>query len=467
MHQFTATYTDQYQLTMAEVYFLKNRHEEPAVFDYFYRKNPFTGGYALFTGLENLLDILEDFHFSSKDIDFLHRIGMNDDFLEFLKTFKFRGNITSVKEGEVVFPTEPLLSAEGNILEVQLIETVLLNILNFESLIATKASRIRHAAGKRTLIDFGLRRAQATGAYFGSRAAYIGGFNATSNVKAGKDFDIPVSGTMAHAFIQSYDDELSAFRDFAEKRPDDCVLLVDTYDTLLSGLPNAVTVAKEMEAKGKKLKGIRLDSGDLAYLSREARKILDEAGLDYVQIAASNQLDEHLIRSLNQQEAKIDVFGVGTSFITGQPDAALDGVFKLARYKEEDRIKLSDSTAKITLPGNKKILRLLNDKNQFTGDVICTADETKPIQMHHPFEPHKKRAIADFEKEELRHIAMKGGKRAASPKTLKEIADYACERLQMLPEEHKRFEFPHIYKVGISDALNDKRNKLIAQHKHK
>ncbi len=464
MNKITATYTDQYQLTMAEVYFLNNRHCEPAVFDYFYRKNPFKGGYSIFTGLENLLTILEDFKFSSQDIDFLNKIGLNSDFLEYLKTFKFTGTIKSVKEGEVIFPTEPVLSVSGTILEVQLIETVLLNILNFQSLIACKASRIRHAAGKRTLIDFGLRRAQATGAYFASRAAYIGGFNATSNVVAGKDFDIPVSGTMAHAFVQSYGNEIEAFRAFAEKRPTDCVLLVDTYDTLKSGVPNAIIIAKEMETKGYKLKGIRLDSGDLAYLSRKARKMLDNEGLEYVKISASNQLDENLIMSLNRQGAKIDVFGIGTSFITGQPDAALDGVFKLAHYKGEDRIKLSDSSAKITIPGKKELIRLTNEANLFAGDVICVENETNPDLMFHPFEPLKKMSIKNFKKEKLTYTCMSNGNRTLPPRTIKEIAEYNRERIEKLPEEHKRFEFPHIYKVGLSNTLNTKRNNLISQH---
>jgi nicotinate phosphoribosyltransferase len=468
MHNYTATYTDKYQLTMAEVYFLEQRHNHTAVFDYFFRKPPFKGSYALFAGLENLLEILENLKFSQSDIDFLHKDGLNADFLDYLKNFEFKGKIHSMREGEIVFPTEPILRVEANIAEAQIIETLLLNILNFQTLIATKASRMRYVAGERRLIDFGLRRAQANGAYYGARAAYIGGFDATSNVVAAKDFDIPASGTMAHSFIQSYDDELTAFRRFAENRPNDCVLLADTYDTLKSGLPNAIKTGKEMEARGHKLKGIRLDSGDLAYLSRKARKMLDDAGLDYVKIAASNQLDEHLIKSLNEQGAKIDVFGVGTNLMTGQPDAALDGVFKLASYDDEARIKLSDSTAKITLPDKKQVLRLMRDNGMFFGaDVITLEDEEDAVIMHHPFETLKKMQIRDCKKEELLTKVMDRGKRTETAKNISEIREYAQSRLKLLPEEHKRFEYPHIYKVGLSDALNKKRNHLIDLHKTK
>src|SRR6056297_198107 len=287
MLNYSATYTDQYQLTMAEVYFQKNRHNKKAVFDYFFRKPPFNSGYTVFAGLDTLLDILENFRFTQEDIDFLYKQKLNDSFLDFLKQYRFSGDVYSAKEGEIVFPTEPVLTVEAEMLDAQLVETLLLNVLNFQSLIATKAARMRQVAGDRGLIDFGLRRAQSAGAYHAARAAIIGGFNATSNVVAGKDFGIAVSGTMAHSLIQSYEDELTAFRHFAEIRPHDCVLLVDTYNTLKSGLPNAIKVAKEMEARGQQLKGIRLDSGDLAFLSRKARKMLDDAGLQYVKIAAS------------------------------------------------------------------------------------------------------------------------------------------------------------------------------------
>src|SRR5512133_880360 len=330
MINYTATYTDKYQLTMAQVYFLKGHVKTRAVFDYLFRRLPFNGGYAIFAGLEDLLKILTSLRFSKQDLDFLKELEFHSDFIKYLENFRFTGNIFSSREGDLVFPVRPVLQVEANIIEAQIIETVLLNILNFQTLIASKPSRMRQASEGRTLIDFGLRRAQGPGGYYASRAAYIGGFDGTSNVKAGLDYGIPVSGTMAHSFIESYDDELSAFMHFAEIQPHDCVLVVDTYDTLNSGLPNAITVARKMEEKGFHLSGIRLDSGDLAYLSKESRKRLDSEGLDYVKIAVSNQLDEFIIKSLIEQQAPIDVFGVGTSLVTGHPDAALDGVYKLS-----------------------------------------------------------------------------------------------------------------------------------------
>lgn len=465
MLNYSATYTDQYQITMAEVYFKKGRHQNRAVFDYFFRKPPYKSGYTIFAGLENLLDILENFRFTEQDIEFLHQQKLSEDFLEYLSNYQFRGDIYSMREGEIVFPTEPILTVEAEMLDAQLVETVLLNMLNFQSLIATKAARMRQVAGKRGLIDFGLRRAQSAGGYHAARAAIIGGFNATSNVVAGKDFQIAVSGTMAHSLIQSYDDELTAFRHFAEIRPHDCVLLVDTYNTLKSGVPNAIKVAKEMEAKGQKLKGIRLDSGDLAFLSRKARQMLDEAGLNYVKIAASNQLDENLIKSLNEQGAQIDLFGVGTNLITGQPDSALDGVFKLAAYNDEPRVKISESTTKITLPGKKQVMRLLDETGQFAGtDAVCLKTHDQLGKIYHPFDKLKSMDVGNYQKEPLLQLVMKNGKRVQEPIKLESIQSYAQKRLKQLPDEFKRFEYPHLYKVGLSHKLNELRNELIHRH---
>lgn len=465
MIDFTGTYTDQYQLAMAQVYFLKGRHDRTAVFDYFFRKVPFKGGYAVFAGLEDLLEILETLHFDEIDIAFLRQSGMDPAFLDHLVDFKFTGAIHSSREGDLVFPTRPVLSVEADIIQAQIIETLLLNILNFQTLIATKASRMRIAAGDRALIDFGLRRAHGPGGYYASRAAIIGGFNATSNVRAGRDYDIAVAGTMAHSYIQSYDDELTAFRHFAEARPDDCVLLVDTYDTLASGVPNAIIVGREMKQQGRKLKGIRLDSGDLAYLSKKARCMLDDAGLDDVKIAASNQLDEYLIKSLLDQKAPIDLFGVGTSLVTGQPDAALDGVYKLAFADVEPRIKLSESMEKITLPHKKQVFRVRNGANLPEADVVALADEKNIAVMHHPFDPLKSLAIGKYEKEPLMQKVMEHGRRLADPSSVQEIARYSRKRLNELPDEYKRFENPHIYKIGISDRLRNERDRLIAAHK--
>src|SRR5687768_8897263 len=282
----TATYTDLYQISMAQVYFLTGKGDQKAVFDYFFRKQPFKGGYTVFAGLEDLLSMLQSLRFSDEDLRYLRELGLTEKFVQSLESFAFRGTVYAAREGEIVFPNEPILRVEGSILEAQLVETALLNLLNFQSLVATKAARIRSVAGNRVLSDFGLRRAQGLGGYHATRAAIIGGFNSTSNVMAARDFSIPVVGTMAHSYIQSYDSELAAFRDFAMHRPDKCVLLVDTYDTLKSGLPNAIIVAREMEQRSQHLYGIRLDSGDLAYLSKQARRMLNSAGLENVKITA-------------------------------------------------------------------------------------------------------------------------------------------------------------------------------------
>ncbi len=466
MLNYTATYTDLYQLSMAQVYFKQGRKNQTAVFDYFFRKNPFEGGYTVFSGLQDLLAALEDLKFTEEELEYLKTQDFDEDFLAYLKDFRFKGKIYSVKEGDVVFPTRPVLQVEAGIIEAQIIETLLLNILNFQSLIATKASRMRMVAGERSLLDFGLRRAQSTGGYYASRAAIVGGFNGTSNVMAGKDFDIPISGTMAHSFIQSYDNELTAFRDFAQGRPKDCVLLVDTYDTLKSGVPNAISVAKEMEEKREKLLAIRLDSGDLAYLARESRKLLDKAGLEYVKIAASNQLDEHVIKSLLEQGAPIDVFGVGTNLVIGKADAALDGVYKLSFFNENPRIKISESIIKITLPHKKQVYRVKDTNGHAIGaDVVSLRDEEKPEHMFHPFEPFKSMEISEFKLEPLLKPVMENGKSLIQKRSLTEIAKFSKKRLAEMSSEYKRFNNPHIYKVGISKNLKEERDRLISAFK--
>jgi len=425
--QITGTYTDQYQLTMAQAYFLRNKPDEKAVFDYFFRKLPYEGGYAIFAGLENILDILENLHFDDDDINFLKNWGFDLKFIDYLKDFQFKGSIFSTKEGDLIFPTRPILRVEGNIIEAQIIETVLLNILNFQSLIATKASRMRLSAGNRTLIDFGMRRAHGLAAYHASRAAIIGGFQATSNVKAGIDFNIPVSGTMAHSFVQSFDDELKAFEHFAEIWPKNCILLVDTYNTLKSGVPNAIKVAKTLHSKGHQLKGIRLDSGDLAYLAKKSRTMLDDAGLNDVQIFASNQLDEYLIKSLLDQNAPIDGFGVGTRLVTGQPDAAFDGVYKLAHAYGKSRIKISENEAKTTLPHKKQVYRMYNSQGQPIGaDIITLADENDFDEMHHPLYETKKMSLKDCSREALLQPVMTDGKRTTRRQSVKEIGRASC-----------------------------------------
>lgn len=468
MFDYTATYTDQYQITMSQVYFHKGLKDETAIFDYFFRDLPFGGGYAVFAGLEDLLKTVDTLRFDEKDLEFLEKEGMDQEFLDYLKDFRFRGNIYASREGDLIFPNRPVVSVEASIIEAQLLETLLLNILNYQSLIATKASRMRFSSGNRKLVDFGLRRAPGTGGYSASRAAIIGGFDATSHVRAGRDYDIPVSGTMAHSFIQRYDDEISAFRDFAEIRPDDCVLLVDTYDTLKSGVPNAIKVGKEMEERGDKLKGIRLDSGDLAWLAKKSRKMLDDAGLNDVKIAASNRLDENVIKSLLDQKAPIDLFGVGTSLVTGRPDAALDGVYKLAYANKESRLKLSENIKKINLPGKKQAYRLLkSDGTFYGGDVVALSEEADFDTMYHPTDPIKYRTVDEFEKEPLLEKVIINGERITKPKELREISDFSRKQLNKLPKEFKRFKNPHIYKIGLSGTLKEKRDQLVNQHKNK
>ena len=466
MIDYSATYTDLYQLAMAQVYFNNGHKDHEAVFDYYFRKIPFEGGYAVFAGLETLLSVIEELKFTEEDLSYLHRHNFSEEFLQYLKNFRFKGKIFSAKEGELVFPNSPILQVEATIIEAQLIETILLNILNFQTLIATKASRMKLVAKERSLLDFGLRRAQGPGGYYASRAAIIGGFSGTSNVVAAKDFDIPVSGTMAHSFIQSYEDELKAFRAFAEGRPKDCVLLVDTYDTLKSGLPNAIKVAKEMEEHGGKLLAIRLDSGDLAYLAKESRKMLDDAGLAYVKIAVSNQLDEYVIKSLLEQSAPIDVFGVGTNLVTGNPDAALDGVYKLTKSHGKPRIKISENLAKVTVPHKKQVFRLLTPERKLMGaDAIAMRDEGEVNRIFDPMGTLKSLSIENFEREEILHTVMEKGERTKKERDLKEIAQFTKERLEQLPFEYKRFNNPHIYKVGISKMLKEEREQLLQKYK--
>jgi nicotinate phosphoribosyltransferase len=466
MFHYTASYTDLYQLSMAQVYFKTGRKHETAVFDYFFRKQPFDGGYTLFCGLQTALTVIEDLYFSRDDIRFLETNGFDPDFLDYLKDFRFNGHIYSTREGDLVFPTRPILQVEATLIEAQIIETLLLNILNYQTLIATKASRMKQVAGQAKLVDFGLRRAQSTAAYHGARAAIIGGFDATSNVKAAQDLNIPVSGTMAHSFVQSYDHEIDAFRDYAEHRPGDCVLLVDTYDTLNSGIPNAIQISKEMQAKGYQLLGIRLDSGDLAYLSRKAREMLDDADLASVKIAVSNQLDEKVIKSLKEQQAPIDLFGVGTSLMIGKLDAALDGVYKLAEHNGQPSIKLSESIEKVTIPGRKQVYRLSDHQGNWIGaDIVALRSEGSFSTMHSPHDPLKSMNVKPFRTEALLKHVMKDGEQVKTPESVQEIAAYARDQLNRLEPEYKRFDNSHIYKVGLSGKLYELRHQLITKNK--
>lgn len=462
-------YTDYYELTMAQGYFLAGRVEERASFDYFFRENPFDGGYVIFAGISDLLEILQDFRFHDEELEYLAGNGFDAGFLDYLSNFQLKTDIYAANEGEVVFPKEPVVRVEGRLIETQLLETLLLNILNFESLIATKASRMKFAAGNRTVIDFGLRRAQGFGGIQASKAAVIGGVEATSNVYSSFLYDTVASGTMAHSWIQSFDSELEAFRRYAEYYPDNCILLVDTYDTLGSGVPNAITVAKELEEKGYRLKGIRLDSGDLAYFARQSRRQLDEAGLDYVNIAVSNQLDERLIQSLISQNAPVDLFGVGTRLVTGQDSPALDGVYKLSYANGAPKLKISENVEKITLPGRKKVIRYLDSSGKFYGDGIMLEEEDpgEVEVIYHPYYTSKHTNVSEFEKVELLHPYLKEGEPVKKLASVQECAAYAKEQLGKLNPEHKRFENPHIYIVGISEKLMNLRDRLNQKMKRK
>ncbi len=460
-------YTDLYQLTMGQAYFLNGRHDQEASFDYFFRKTPFAGGYMIFAGLGELLPLIENLRFSDEDISYLHQQGFHTDFLEYLRSFRFKGRIRGMEEGEVVFPVAPILRVEGGLLECQLVETLLLNMLNFQSLIATKANRIRHSAGTRRLSDFGLRRAQGMGGMQASRAAIIGGFDSTSNVLAAKNNDLQVAGTMAHSFIESYDKEIDAFRAYAMTFPDTCVLLVDTYDTLKSGVPNAIRIARELELQGRKLVAIRLDSGDLAYFAKKARDMMDEAGLDYVKIVVSNQLDEHVIKSLLDQKAPIDIFGVGTSMVIGRPDGAIDGVYKLSSSNRMPRLKISENVQKTTLPGKKEVLRFLGEDGRFYADCISLVDEASPQKMIHPFQKDKSLDLSGKPFETLYTTHMDNGRSLEPAAGAEELREKVCRRLEKLPEEHKRFDFPHIYKVGISERIMELRDTMVQNlHRH-
>lgn len=452
--------TDMYQLSMMEAYLKENRHSTPAAFDYFFRKIPFKGGYVIFSGLSELLENLNQIKFDESDIDYLYKLKTSSDFLEYLKNFSFNGNIYSVEEGTIVFPNEPVVIVEGNLAEVQLIETYLLNTLNFNSLISTKASRIRLVAQDKILSDFGLRRAQGLGGIQASKAAIIGGFDSTSNVLAAKLFGLNAVGTMAHSFVQSYDDELTAFRKFVNTHPENAVLVIDTYNTLQSGLPNAITIAKEMEKNGCRLKGIRLDSGDLAYLAKAARKKLDEENLNYVKIIVSNQLDERVIKSLHEQEAPIDIFGVGTNLVTGNPDAALDGVFKLSMFNNKPSLKVSENIQKVTLPGIKKIIRYKDDDGYYQSDAVTLREEEVVEKIFHPFEKEKTKSLKNLNGEIITNSVFESGEIKITLESPQSIREKVKENLSNLPVEYKRFEYPHIYKVGISEKLMKLRDEL-------
>jgi nicotinate phosphoribosyltransferase len=466
-------HTDLYQINMAETYWEDNMHNRKAVFEVFFRKLPFSNGYGVFAGLERIVEYLQSFSFTESDIEYLRdELGYKEDYLEYLKEVRFTGTVRSMVEGELVFANEPILRIEAPLAEAQMIETALLNIVNYQTLIATKASRIKHVVGEQSAMEFGTRRAhEMDAAVWGTRAAYIGGFDATSNVRAGKMFGIPVAGTHAHALVQAYRDEYTAFHKYA-RRHKDCVFLVDTYDTLKSGVPIAIKVAKELGDKIN-FKGIRLDSGDLAYLSKKARKMLDEAGFTETQIIASNDLDENTIINLKSQGAQIDSWGIGTKLITAYDQAALGAVYKLVSIENEngemkDTIKISGNPEKVTTPGIKKVYRIINSLNKKSeGDYIALEDENpqaeERLKMFHPIHTFVSKFVTNFEAKELHHDIFVDGKLVYKLPELQEIQDYAAQNMDVLWDEYKRTMHPEEYPVDLSERCWENKMRNIEE----
>ncbi len=470
--------TDLYQLTMMQGYYFAGKKNYTAVFDRFYRINPYNGGYTVFAGLEHVIDYIQSLFFTEEDIDYLRSLGIfKEDFLDYLSALRFTGDIWSVPEGTVVFPGELLVRVQANFMEAQLIETALSMFLNHESLICTKASRIRTVAPHDHLMEFGLRRAHGSDAgIYGARAAIIGGFNATSNVIAGKMFGIPVAGTMAHSWVMSFPSEIEAFREYARQYPRNAILLVDTYNTLRSGLPHAIAVFKELMEQGVTFGnyGIRFDSGDLAYLSKEARKMLDKAGMKAAVISASNDLDENIIRDLKMQGAEITAWGVGTKLITSDGSSALGGVYKLAAEYEGDtvipKMKVSDNAEKITNPGIKKLFRVYQN-GRIKADLITLADEivnsNQDLVLSDETHLWKKTILAKGSytiREMLVPIFDKGQLVYQKP-SLTEIQAYAQAEMETLWDEFRRLINPDKMKVDLSDKLASLKRQLLHEIK--
>ena len=468
--------TDLYELTMMQGYFKHKDRNETVIFDAFYRNNPCDGGYAIAAGLEQLVKYIKDLHFSDHDIRYLSGLGIFDaDFLDYLADFRFSGDIYAIPEGTVIFPREPLVKVIAPIMEAQLVETAILNIINHQSLIATKAARVCYAAKGDGIMEFGLRRAQGPDAgIYGARAAMIGGCIGTSNVLCGQLFDVPVKGTHAHSWIMSFPDEYTAFKTYADLYPTACILLVDTYDTLKSGVPNAIRVFQEMRAAGVPLTfyGIRLDSGDLAYLSKKARRMLDEAGFPDAVISASNDLDEYLIESLKAQGAAITSWGVGTNLITAKDNPAFGGVYKLAAVMGDDgtfipKIKLSENSEKITNPGNKTVYRVYDADGMIKADLIALADETydesQPLLLFDPVETWKKTLMepGEYSMREIMVKVFDKGECVYDSPNVMDIQKYCKQEQATLWDESKRLINPQVVHVDLSQKLYDLKQELL------
>ena len=464
---------DLYELTMANGLFTSELRDTVTYFDMFFRRVPDNGGYAIMAGIEQLIEYFNNLYFDEEDIAYLRSLNLfSDEFIDYLKDFKFSCDVWAVPEGTVVFPREPILTVRGPAMQAFMVETMVLLTINHQSLIATKANRIVRAAGGRPVMEFGARRAQgADAAYYGARAAIIGGCVGTSDVKTAKDFGVKASGTMAHSWVQIFSDEYTAFKTYAQKYPDSCLLLVDTYNVLKSGIPNAIKVFDEvLKPMGKRPMGIRIDSGDITYLSKKARKMLDDAGYPDCKICVSNSLDEHLIRDMISQGAKVDSYGVGERLITASSEAVFGGVYKLAAVEKDGeitpKIKVSENVGKITLPGVKIPWRLYDKTSgKAIADVITLnhekIDDTKPYEIFDPEHTWKRKTVTDFVAQKLQVKLFEKGEQVYTSPTVKEISEYRASQVDCLWDEVTRFENPHNYYVDLSQDLWDLRQSLL------
>ena len=468
--------TDRYELTMMNGYLRYGKDKNRACFDLFYRRRGDVTAYAVAAGLEQVIEYVQNLRFTQEDIEYLRSLAIFDDaFLSYLSDFHFTGEILAVPEGTIVFPDEPILRVIAPIMEAQLLETALLNIINHQTLIATKAARVVQSARGDKVLEFGLRRAQGPDAgIYGARASIIGGCQATSNVLTGQLFGVPVGGTHAHSWVMSFEDELTAFRAYADVFPDNCLLLVDTYDTLGSGVPNAITVFKELRARGKEPVGIRLDSGDLAFLSRQARVMLDDAGFPNAKIFASGDLDEEVIWDLKAQGAAIDVWGVGTRMITSMDNPALGGVYKLSAEEVDGkfvpRIKISENPAKITNPGVKQLYRFYDRRSgKALADLLALDEEDfssgEPLEIFDPENTWKRMTLCDYRMRQLLVPVFENGELVYDSPALSEIAAYAKQEMETFWDEYKRLNRPHRYKVDLSQKLYDLKLQLLANRR--
>ncbi len=465
---------DLYELTMANGYFLQENQDTKVAFDVFYRRNPDGGGFSIFAGLEQVIEYIEDMHFTQEDINYLRSLQMFDEkFLEYLKDFRFHGDVYAFPEGTIMYPGEPVITIVADLVEAQIVETEILAQINHQSLIATKARRIVRAAGGRAVSDFGARRAHNNdAAIYGARAAFIGGVNGTATVAAGQYFDIPVGGTMAHSWVMYYQDELEAFRKFAQIYPNNCILLVDTYDVVESGMPHAIQVFQEMQEAGTLSAnyGIRIDSGDLAYLTKAARKMMDEAGFTDAKIVISNSLDEYTITSILQQGGEVNSFGVGERLITSKSEPVFGAVYKLCAVEKDGemkpRIKVSETVEKITNPGLKDVYRVFDEKGNAVADLLAIAGEElnfeKPFRFIDPSKPWKRRYFENCTVRKLQTQVVKDGKRVQERKTVTEIAAYVKKQLSTeIWDEEQRFENPHLHYVDMTPAYYEMKMEML------